>query len=259
MRSAMIMRWNVTGVLVFLAVLLLTAGGCAKKYTDYSSFVRNPQPLVTATEYRMAPPDSVLIMSKRVREINGQQQQIRPDGMIVLPLLGTTFAAGKTCEELARDLQEAATSYYEDADVTVRVTGFNSKKIFVFGEVSTSGPYPYTGTNTILGTLARAQPNRLADVSRVQIMRPNKDGELIRRMTINLDDMVKRGDTGLDAVLEEGDIIYVPPTAMASIGLAFQQLLLPLQPAASTVNSPVSMATSFNSDPYTQKQTGAGN
>ncbi|MCC6681835.1 MAG: polysaccharide biosynthesis/export family protein [Phycisphaeraceae bacterium] len=258
MRSAMIKRWNALGVLVFLAVLLLTTGGCAQKYTDYSSFVRNPQPLVTATEYRMAPPDTVLVMSSRVREINGQQQQVRPDGMISLPLLGTSFAAGKTCEELAEELRVAATDYYEDADVTVRVVGFNSKKIFVFGEVDTAGPYPYTGTNTILGTLARAQPNRLADVSRVQVLRPNKDGELIRRMTINLDDMVKRGDTGLDSVLEEGDIIYVPPTAMASLGLAFQQLLLPLQPAASTVNAPVNMATSFNSDPYGPQQTGGG-
>jgi len=231
-------------------VVLLLSAGCAKQYTDYSAFVREPQPLVTATEYRMAPPDYVMILSKRVREINNQQQAIRPDGVIVLPLLGSVFVAGKTAEEVAGELQAMATQYYEDADVTVRITGFNSKKIFVFGEVGQAGPYPYTGTNTILGTLARAQPTRLADVSHVQVLRPNKEGQLVRRMTVNLDDMVKRGDTALDTVLEEGDILYIPPTALASVGLAIQQVLLPLQPAAATVNAPANMATDFNSAPY---------
>jgi hypothetical protein len=88
----------------------------------------------------------------------------------------------------------------------------------------------------VLTTLAEAQPTRLADPSRIAVLRPNKDGELIRRMTINLDDMVKRGDTSLDALLEEGDIIWIPPNPLAKVGLALQQLLLPIQPAASTVS-----------------------
>lgn len=229
---------------------LLMSTGCAKQYTDYSAFVREPQPLVTATEYRMAPPDTVLVLSKRVREINNQQQSIRPDGVIVLPLLGSVYVAGKTSEEVGDELQAMATQYYEDADVTVRVTGFNSKKIFIFGEVGVAGPYAYTGTNTILGTLAKAQPTRLADVSHIQVLRPNKEGELVRRMTVNLDEMVKRGDTSLDTVLEEGDIIYVPPTALASVGLALQQVLLPIQPAAQTVNAPTDFYTDFHSEPY---------
>src|SRR5690606_15438557 len=132
------------------------------------------------------------------------------------PLLGSIYVAGKTAEELGEELEAMALQYYEDADVTVRITSFNSKKIFVFGEVGSAGPYPYTGTNTILETLARAQPTRLADVSRIQVLRPNKKGEMIRRMTVNLDDMVKHGDTSLNTVLEEGDILYIPPTALAS-------------------------------------------
>lgn len=237
---------------VLLAALLTTVGGCAQHYTDYSAFIADQRPLVTATEYRMAPPDHVLVLSKRVREINTQRQQIRPDGMIVLPLLGNVFVAGRTCDEIAAELQQRAIEFYEDADVTVRVVGFNSKKIFVFGEVGIAGPYPYTGTNTILGTLAHAQPTRLADVSNIHVLRPNADGELVKRMTINLDDMVKRGQIELDTVLEEGDIIYVPPTAMASIGLALQQILLPIQPAAATVKGPTDIATDFNSEPYSQ-------
>lgn len=224
--------------ILLLMVCALIASGCSKTYTDYSSFISEPRPVVTATDYRMSPPDTVRIYSKRVREINGHTEAISPDGKLTLPLLGRVFVAGKTTEEVSAELQTLAQEYYEDADVSVRVVGYASKKIFVFGEVSQPGPYPYNGANTVLATLARAQPTRLANPSKVQLLRPNADGELIRRMTVDLDQMVKHGDTLLDAVLEEGDIIYVPPTALASVALGFQQLLLPFQPIASTVAGP---------------------
>ncbi len=228
---------------------MLLSFGCSY-YTDYSAFISEPRPLVTLTDYQLAPPDAIQIASKRVRELNNHRQTIRPDGKVTLPLLGSVFVAGKTTDQLSDELEIMSQDFYEDADITVRVVGFHSKKIFVFGEVSSPGPYAYDGANTVLETLAAAQPTRLADPSRIQILRPNKNDQLIRRMTINLDKMVKQGDTALDAVLEEGDIVYVPPNALATVGLALQQVLLPLQPAASTVQNPVDLDDSFRSSPY---------
>ena len=215
----------------------LMSFGCTH-YTDYSAFISEPRPLVTLTEYRMAPPDTIQIASKRVRELNGYRETISPDGKITAPLIGSIFVAGRTCEEVAQELEEMARDFYEDADVTMRVIGYRSKKIYVFGEAAAVGPYTYDGANTVLETLAKAQPTRLADASRIQILRPNKDGDLIRRMTIDLDKMIKEGDIALDAVLEEGDIIYVPANPLAAVAMVFQQLLLPIQPMASTIRGP---------------------
>ncbi len=225
----------ITLLLLFCA---LTIGGCTKTYTDYSSFIAEPRPVVTATDYRMSPPDTIKIYSKRVREIHGHTESISPDGKLTLPLLGRVFVAGKTTEEVTAELGILAQEYYEDADVSVRVIRYSSKKIFVFGEVSYPGPYAYNGANSVLGTLSRAQPTRIADPSKIMVLRPNADGEMIRKMTVDLDKMVKEGDTLLDAVMEEGDIIYVPPTTLAAIGLGFQQLLLPFQPIANTIAGP---------------------
>ena len=224
--------------LACVALSLLVAAGCAPTYTDYSAFVRHPKPTVVAEEYRIAPPDKVSLQSRRVRELSKVSRQVRPDGRIRLPLLGSVMAAGKTSEELSAELSEMARTYYEDADVTAFVSGFNSKKIFVFGEVTDAGPRRFTGANTVLETLAGAQPTRLADPSKIRILRPSPDGEVRRLMTIDFNDMVKRGDTTLDAVLEEGDIVYVPANPLAATGLALQQLLLPLQPAATVVQNP---------------------
>ncbi len=230
-----LVRWALPMALT--VALPLGTGGC-ERYTDYSAFLAEPRPVVSAKEYRMGPPDEVQVESKRVRELANHTERIRPDGYVTPPLIGNVFVAGKTCEEVSAEMQKLAQKYYEDADVTVRVVGFYSKKIYVFGEVFAPGPYPYNGANSVLGMLAAAQPTRLADPSRIQIVRPNKDGQLIRRMTIDLDAMVQEGDTSLDAVLESGDIVYVPPNALATVGLALQQLLLPIQPAAQTVRGP---------------------
>ena len=236
---------------VTAAVVVLVMAGCqTTTYTDYAAFVRDPQPLVTTTDYKLAPPDVIRITSKRVRELNGHVETIRPDGRITLPLIGAVMVAGKTPEQASIEVENLARDFYEDADISIRVDIFRSKKIFVFGEVTVVGAYPYDGTNTVLKTLATAQPTRLADPANIQVMRPNRDGQMVKRMTIDLDKMVQAGDTALDAVLEEGDIIYVPPNPLASVGLAFQQLLLPLQPAANTVQAPTDIATYSEQKPF---------
>jgi protein involved in polysaccharide export with SLBB domain len=238
-----------------LAALLALAGGCTR-HVDYDAFVQDPKPAVSTTEYRLAPPDVIAITSRRVHEINTHTETIRPDGKITLPLLGSVYVAGKTCEEASAELQKLAQEYYEDADVSLRVYQFASKHIYVFGEVIGAGAYQYTGTNTVLETLARAQPTRLADRSRIEILRPSKDGKLVRRMTIDLDQMVQEGQTQHDGQLAEGDIVYVPPTVLAEVGLALQQLLLPIQPAAATVAGPGQIGGDMHRVPYGN---GAGN
>ena len=208
--------------------------------------------MVTSHEYRIMPPDVVVVESRLVREVDGHYQQVRPDGMIQLPLLGTIYVANKTPEEVSAELTERAHAYYEDADVSLRVRDFASKRVYVFGEVSMAGPFPYDGANTVLGTLAIAQPTRLADNAKIRVVRPDANGQLIHKMTINLDDMVHDGEIQYDAVLEEGDIIWVPPNALAATGLFFQQLLLPIQPATYVVKGPASIQETFTGyDTYT--------
>jgi len=237
--------------LVLGALLLSAMTGCSsKRYSDYEAFVKTPRPLVTTDVYRMSPPDAIQIVSRRVREIDSHRERIRPDGRITLPLLGSVFVAGKTCEQVSAELQHLASEYYEDADVSIRVTDFASKRVFVFGEVTRPGAFPYTGSNTILEMLAQSYPTRLADPDRIHVFRPTPDGQIVKRMTVSLDDMVKDGDTTLNAVLTDGDIIYVPANGFAATGLAIQQLLLPLTPAASLVQNPVSIHSTFQSEPY---------
>jgi len=232
--------WFCLAILAVGTIIVLLTSGCAM-YTDHAAFAMNPRPVVSAAQYRMAPPDVVLIASPNVRELHNHRQTISPDGKLHLPMLGSIFVAGKTCEEVSIEIERLANQYVGNAHISVRIDSFESQKIYVFGEVARPGPYVYTGTNTLLETMALAQPTRLADPQRIHVLRPDENGELVTRMTVNLDDMVKRGVMRHNAMLLDGDIIYVPANGLASIGLVFQQLLLPFHapttpaPASTTV------------------------
>jgi hypothetical protein len=41
---------------------------------------------------------------------------------------------------------------------------------------------------------------------------------------VDLDEVIRRGDTTLNVVLEAGDVVYVPPTGLGTLGLALEQI-----------------------------------
>lgn len=224
--------------LAVLAVLVLTGCGSNPRYTDYHAFVNEPRKPASSVAYTVGPPDVLEFKSSRVREINSYREVVSPDGFVNVPLLGQIEVAGRTVASIQAELEDRAKFYYQDADVNVRVSKYASKKLFIFGQVTSPGAYFYNGSNTVLDMLAQSKPTELADPGSIQIVRPDENGDLRARMTIDLDRMIRTGDTTLNAVLQDGDIIYVPPNDIAKVALTFKQLLLPFQPISSTINGP---------------------
>ena len=236
------------------------ASGC-QDVGDVRAFLQEPRSPVAAAEYRVYPPDVISISSQQVVEVNGVTQQIRPDGKINLPLLGEIPVAGLTPKEIEKAVKEAAGQYYEPEfiDITVDVVGYNSQKIYVFGQVSRPGALPWTGRDTLLDVLAMVQPTDYAWPQRIKVVRaegprhperPNvggyepipeekrKDAEErfkaegknaagARELMVDLAAMSQKGDLSRNILLKPGDVIYVPTNPFAKVGLAVQQVLFP--------------------------------
>jgi protein involved in polysaccharide export with SLBB domain len=73
------------------------------------------------------------------------------------------------------------------------------------------------------------------------------DGSDAHVMKVNMMHMVKKGDFSQNVLLKAGDVVYVPPNPLAAFGLAMQQVLLGIQPAASTIQIPASALYSVKS------------
>ena len=217
--------------LVLSLVAWLSAAGCQHaRYHDYAAFVREPRPEVIGQDYRLGVPDTVSVAVVRSGGTTQTSHTLGPDGLLRLPGLAPVAAAGRGCGDVAEAIEtqiRKSVNGGPGASVSVRVTGFASQKIFVFGQVEDRGPQPYHGANSLVDVLSAARPNARADTRFVQVLRPSADGEFRRRLTVDFDAIVRRGDATLDVVLGGGDVVYVPPTALGSVGLAWEQLFGP--------------------------------
>ncbi len=236
---------NVARRAAALALLALGAAttGCASKYADLKAFVQAHNHDVVASTYRIEPPDVLAISSPTAPEIHGVARRVGSDGKITLKLLGAVKVSMMTPKEVAAKLEQLLSRFYVDPKVEVTVASYDSKSIYVFGQVGANGRKPFTGRDTMLDVLANAQPNFIAWGSRVKVIRPSPSPDEVREITVDVDKMIKTGDLRGNFLLQEGDIVYVPPTPMGWLGLRIQEILFPFSPVFSAYTFPADVAT----------------
>ena len=228
-------------IAVVVTVVILTfVTGCACTRNDIGAFTMPSVVDVIAENYILQPPDEIEVHSVNIPELHLQLQRIRPDGKVSFEALGEINAAGKTPRELALLMNEKAMMLYSLAGenpIDVRVAVFNSSYYYVIGQVYFPGPKVATGRDTVLTALSKAQPNILAWKDYIKVIRPSADPDVEAKIfEFNYNDMVVRGDTTRNVLLEEGDIIYVQPTILAAAGLVVEEALRPIGRAFATVN-----------------------
>ncbi|MEM6458793.1 MAG: hypothetical protein AAF710_05310 [Planctomycetota bacterium] len=222
--------WWAAAAAVAAAALL---PGCqrAAVYDDYAAFVREPAPDPSGAGYRLGVPDTVELTLRDADGTRTLTQTLGPDGKLHVAGLAPVAAAGRTAAEAAAALEAAAAGADHPLEVSLRVQRYASQCVYVFGQVQRPGAQPYRGTNRLLDTLAYAEPTVRADTRRVQVLRPSPDGETRRRLTVDLDAIVQRGDSTLNVTLAAGDVVYLPPTPLGGAGLAWAKLFGPAEAA----------------------------
>lgn len=215
-----------------LIAISLVSGCFSPNPEDIRAFVKPYEVDVTSEDYIFQPPDELEIHCVQVPEINLQRQRIRPDGKISFEALGEIDAAGKTPREVAAAIKDKVAQLYTlpgDNPIDVRISLYASHVYYVVGQVLRPGPRDYTGRDSVLTALAMAQPNPLAWEQRVRVIRPSaNEEERPRIFLVNYNKMIMRGDISKDVLLQEGDIVYVPPTILASIGMVVEELITPI-------------------------------
>jgi len=153
---------------------------------------------------------------------------VRPDGMVSMPLIGDVKAEGKTPLELKKTVEKELTRFVKAPVVSVTVTAVNSFKVFVFGDGvpktaaligdttgSTAGGQSATGTTmsgqislkrntTLLQLIAQLGSVSNMDLPNAYLLRAGK------KVAVNFEQLVTKGDYSQDVTLEPNDIIYLP-------------------------------------------------
>lgn len=205
------------GLLLALPALLLTA--CIARPVP-------PPAAVAPPTYRVGAPDELLV-SILPEPVIERDVVVRPDGRISVDLIGDVLASGKTTEELADAIREKISRFKRDAVVTVSVTAARSTTITIFGQVNSPGSVVLNRETRLAEAIGTAGgTNLFASKGRVRVIRSLPQETRILR--VNLRD-IEYGDQSTNFMLQDGDIIVVPPNAIARVGFALQTLLFPFQ------------------------------
>jgi len=233
------MKCSQAVIWTILSLLTVSLTGCfSSNPKDVKAFLMPSNVDVSAKNYILHPPDEIEIHCSKVPEIDLQRQQVRPDGRIGFEAVGELYVAGKTPAQVANELRAKILELYQvegDNPIDVRVVAFRSKRYYVLGQVGSPGAQAYSGRDTVLGAIALAgSPTVLAWVDRIQVIRPSVTKNVKPKIfEFNFDRAAAHGDASKDVLLQEGDIIYVPPTILAAAAMKIEEFIRPVARAFS--------------------------
>ena len=142
---------------------------------------------------------------------------INYDGTIQYGFVGDVKADGLTKEELAAKLTEELKKYVRVPVVNVQIAGFNSKAIYILGEVSSPGKYAMRGDSIKIrdALIAAGLFTNTAALARVHIIKSDINDPTVR--VLNLNSVLFRGQMKNDIDLVDGDIVVVPSTVWSRV------------------------------------------
>ncbi len=208
-------------------------------------------------EYRIGPKDiltftvwdhpELTIPAGEFRAPEIQGHLVSRDGDVFFPYIGSVAVAGKTLVEIRAEITRRLSRYIQNPQLDVRVASFRSQKVNVLGEVETPGFFPITDIPVTL-----VEAINLAGGARpegaLQQVRLLRDGE---NRVYDVLALLERGDLSQNALLRDGDVVYVPDNSFFSVhalGSVAEPGVVPMRNGRLNLAEAISLSGGFDED-----------
>lgn len=185
------------GIIIFLLFALLNS---PTSYSQEEEYTVGGKDVLDITVYEEKD------LSKRVR--------VSEEGYITFPLLGQVKVSGLTTAQIEKKLTKLLEKdYLVNPQVQVMVRNFESRKVSVLGAVKLPGSYSLTGRTTVVEAISKAGGIDMEEKwKNAVLLRPNQKGDQkeITSITIDLEKLLKGGDTSLNLEVKDKDTIFIP-------------------------------------------------
>ncbi len=219
--------------LPFLAALLALSA-CAPGTNNFSTTQslsvteRMPEGFAPWTDepapYRFGPGDRVKVQFLLTPEVD-ETSLVAPDGAITLRVAGRVTAAGLTTDELDQAVTTASRRSLTNPIVTTGLESAGSAMVYVGGSVARPGAYALTGRQGVAEAVSLA--GGIDDSARmdqiVLIRRSPQNTPMLR--VVDLQGFISGANLTGDVPLTSGDILYVPRSRLAEVGLWVDQAI----------------------------------
>lgn len=196
-----------------LAALSVLAG-CQSASSKTTRF-DGGQPFVTES-LALSPGDEVDVRFYYTPELN-VTQTVRPDGKIMLQLIGEVEARGKSPDELRAELLQRYGPQLKEPDITVLTRSLYTRRVYVGGQVMSPGVVNMPSQMTVLEAIMQSGGFRLpdAEVRNVVVIRHEDDQRYGYSVDVKL---ALEGQEAKPFYLQPMDIVHVPRTQITKVG-----------------------------------------
>jgi protein involved in polysaccharide export with SLBB domain len=224
-------------IMAFAGLLLLSACGLRSRGTMDSEL---PLPTSTELERSAEPMPSVVAPALDGRYIVQFSDQlsvffpaaaaenfdalVRPDGCITLPQIGDLMVAGLSAEEIGDRIADAYKPILRDPTAVVSLRSTSPQSLYVFGEVKRPNKYDFTPGMDLMAALSAAGGvERSAAMGNLLVLRVNSEG-MYTYQVHDMNDLLS-SDRPYPVMLQARDIVIVPTTTIADIGIWIDQYI----------------------------------
>ncbi len=176
--------------------------------------------------YTVGPDDVLHVEVRQHPEIDGEFL-VSPEGTIFISLIGSVEVEDATTEEIARRLESRLSEFIREPEVAASVVAYNSKKVYVLGQVGTPGEHSMRGNVLTVrdAVLQAGLPLDTANLPRVAVITP--DEYVPEVQIVNLNDILYKGILRDNINLKPGDVVVVHRHLLAKLGKFLEQVLGP--------------------------------
>jgi polysaccharide biosynthesis/export protein PslD len=196
----------------------------AKVISDkFSHILRKPLCTVSLIRYG----ENIRELKDAIKtSVRGQSRLalIQPDGRISVPLLDPIRVAGMQIERVQELINQRYTKLVPGMVTSVSLLQATGNKIYIMGAVNDPGFYQIPGPTTVTQAIAIAEGfQKTADTREVLLISRDEFGRPVGRV-IDIHEILRSGNLGLDIMVRQADIVYVPDTTLARAGIFMDQL-----------------------------------
>lgn len=211
-------NWQGLGKFLFggltLLVLGITWAGLASAQNPPAAPLPSPS-APQSTSYRVGAGDTIAVTVWDGMETRQGDLTVASDGSIFFPFGANKILPvdGLTMVEIRDLLLRELKFIYRDPKVQVVVRNFEKRRVFITGDVGSPGSFPLKGEERLLDFIvANGGIRATGNYNAVMVLR--RDGT---KLEVNVSDILFNNQRDRDILLQDGDIIFVPPTESSGI------------------------------------------
>ena len=193
--------------IVAAGLALVVVSGCAGPGGGRSAAPVEPAMTAGLPASTLGPNDLFEVRVYQEPELSGMYQ-VGPQGDIMFPLCKQVAVTGLTANGVAGKLRDCLSKgYLRNPQVSVLVKEFNSRKVFVFGEVQKPGTFPFEDGMSVVQALTLAGGFTKQAAQNSTSVTRHVNGQEVK-MKVHVQDIALGKEANFK--LEPGDIVYVP-------------------------------------------------